>query len=189
LNAGGASGTSDWTFTSASVSSTHGVSGGLAGGAAGFNWQISDTKWVFGAEADFAWADISGDTSCYYAAYLCQSKLSNFATGRGRLGYAAFYNHVLLYGTAGMARASDQIQTQASWLPAAVGSTGSRVGWTAGAGIEYAFWGPLTGFSTKIEYLRYDLGSANTTVAYGIPVLSQETGNIFRAGLNWKFIH
>ena len=33
------------------------MSGGLFGGTVGFNWQAG--AWVFGFEADYAWADIS----------------------------------------------------------------------------------------------------------------------------------
>jgi outer membrane immunogenic protein len=187
VNGGGASDATNWTFTKNGASSTHDISGGLAGGTVGFNWQFPATQWVLGAEADFDWADISGDTHCPNPGYLCQSKLSDFGTGRARFGYA-LYNHILFYGTAGVAWGSDQIQTTSLPAGASVGSTGVRVGWTAGAGVEYAFWGSLTGLSAKLEYLHYDLGSATTTVTTGSSVQSQETGNIFRAGLNWKLL-
>ena len=70
-----------------------------------------------------------------------------------------------------------------------------RLGWTAGAGVEWAFdprW------SVKGEYLRYDLGAANTanvgalfyatrtglsSAGYSAPF----NGNIVRAGVNYHF--
>jgi outer membrane immunogenic protein len=185
VNGGGASGTSDWTFPRTGALSNHNTSGGLVGGTLGFNWQFPATHWVLGAEADWDWASISGDTNCPNPRYLCQSKLGDLGTARARLGYAA-YDHFLFYGTGGLAWGSDQIQT--TWLPTGVsaGSTGVRTGWTAGAGVEYAFWGPLTGLSAKVEYLHYDLGGATTTVSTGSTVVSQESGNVVRAGVNWK---
>lgn len=38
------------------------------------------------------------------------------------------------------------------------GMSGTRIGWTAGAGLEWMF---CPGWSTSIEYLHYDLGSAS----------------------------
>ena len=70
-----------------------------------------------------------------------------------------------------------------------VGSSG-QLGWTAGAGLEYAFMGNWT---AKLEYLYLDLGSvstvptpaANSTVA--VAFNSRVTDNIVRAGVNYKF--
>ena len=63
----------------------------------------------------------------------------------------------------------------------------SRVGWTAGAGVEYAFASP---WSLKLEYLYADLGktacgSATCIAAGGIDVTMKT--NIIRAGLNYRF--
>jgi outer membrane immunogenic protein len=67
----------------------------------------------------------------------------------------------------------------------------TRVGWTAGGGIEYAFTGNLT---AKVEGLYYDLGE-DTISAHPVPVpntftrgMTFETqGAIARAGINYKF--
>jgi outer membrane immunogenic protein len=77
------------------------------------------------------------------------------------------------------------------------GSTTSvRSGWTVGAGVEHMFLQHLTG---KIEYLYYNLGSTNYVAAeasaaagaaLGAPnvdVRTSLTGQIVRAGLNYKF--
>jgi outer membrane immunogenic protein len=179
VNGGGASGKTDWTYVHNGATANHDSSGALGGGTVGFNWQFPSTNWVIGAEGDFDGADIRGSTSCPVAAYICTSKLTDFATVRGRLGYAD--GRVMVYGTGGGAWARDQITT--SLNGATFGGTTSRDGWVAGGGVEWAAWGPL---SLKVEYLRYDFGSKTSTVDFGLPVDTTEKGNMVRVGLNWK---
>ena len=59
-----------------------------------------------------------------------------------------------------------------------------RVGWTVGAGLEYAFLGNWT---AKIEYLYVDLGSFDTGFTAPIRNNVSFKENIVRAGLNYKF--
>jgi outer membrane immunogenic protein len=63
------------------------------------------------------------------------------------------------------------------------------VGWTAGAGLEWAFTGR---WSAKLEYLYVDLGTFTNTFA-GLPpayptltASSHFTDNIFRVGINYN---
>jgi outer membrane immunogenic protein len=81
-----------------------------------------------------------------------------------------------------------------------VTTTHDQAGWTAGAGIEWAF---ADNWTAKVEYLFVDLGSTNfncstlTCVAANTPVGgvvgSPITGsvslteNLIRAGVNFKF--
>jgi len=63
LNGGGGWGTTNHTFTgvAAGLSASTGnfkITGGLAGGTWGYNYQIG--AWVFGAESDLDWANIRG---------------------------------------------------------------------------------------------------------------------------------
>ena len=78
----------------------------------------------------------------------------------------------------------------------------NSVGWTAGAGVEYAFTRQL---SAKFEYLYYDLGSMTLTNANINPIILQGVlglplfvanatavstrfdGHLVRAGLNYRF--
>jgi outer membrane immunogenic protein len=183
-NVGGAWGNTDWTFvTTPPLDASHHASGALAGGTLGYNWQIPSTNWVFGVEGDFDWADIKGSTACPNPSFTCQSKITEFGTARGRLGYAV--GHFLAYGTGGVAWGRDQIG--AVLTPAAGNDTdtGTRTGWAAGAGIEYAFWGP---WSAKVEYLHYDLGTATREApSFGAPADTRERGDLVRVGVNWKF--
>ena len=77
----------------------------------------------------------------------------------------------------------------------------NRAGWTAGAGVEYAFTRQL---SAKFEYLYYDLGSMTLTNANINPIILQGIlglplfvanatnvstrfdGHLVRAGLNYR---
>ena len=60
----------------------------------------------------------------------------------------------------------------------------TRVGWTVGAGLEYAFLGNWT---AKIEYLYVDLGSFDTSFTAPIRNEVSFKENIVRLGLNYKF--
>jgi outer membrane immunogenic protein len=116
----------------------------------------------------------------------CQTGNNWLATLRGRAGYAA--DRVLFYGTAGGAFANMQTVVNG------VTSTKDQAGWTAGAGIEWAF---ADNWTAKVEYLFVDIGSGTVncvtgvcTAAYGgapIPVSVSLTENLIRAGINFKF--
>jgi outer membrane immunogenic protein len=97
------------------------------------------------------------------------SKLDYLGTLRARLGVTATPN-VLLYGTGGLAYGGVSSSTSMSIAAnnldgspvggvtptSTAGSmSGTRTGWTAGAGAEWMF---LPGWTTKLEYLHYDLG-------------------------------
>ncbi len=100
---------------------------------------------------------------------------------RGRAGWAI--DRVLLYGTGG-----------AAFAPVQAGFNGgpfqssTQVGWTAGAGVEFAF---APNWTAKAEYLYADLGSftCNTNCFAGpaTPLTVKLTDNIVRAGINFKF--
>jgi len=68
-------------------------------------------------------------------------------------------------------------------------TTATRVGWTVGAGGEWAFWG---NWSVKLEYLYVDLGTVSDTfTGLGaftmLATSSHVTDNIARVGLNYRF--
>lgn len=185
-NGGYAFGQSNWT-SPAPIGSTgnFSTSGFLAGGTLGANYQWG--QFVLGIEGDGDWTNINGSTSngsC--AVFACTTQGDWLATVRGRAGYA--FNQVLLYGTGGAAFGN--LQASSGTLPF---SNSTQTGWTAGAGIEYAFTPNLT---AKIEYLYVDLGSQSCgspncgAFVGGVgPVATNVslTENIVRAGINFKF--
>ena len=67
----------------------------------------------------------------------------------------------------------------------------TEFGWTAGAGIEWAF---ADNWTTKVEYLFVDLSNTtcNTTASCGIDLAAANdsikfTESMIRAGVNFKF--
>jgi outer membrane immunogenic protein len=147
------------------------------------------------------------------------SSLQWLGTVRGRVGLLATPS-LLLYGTAGLAygEISGNYQTTgalfnsrtagfAALIPNGIVSipnsqnsfSNTSTGWTAGGGVEWMF---MNNWSTKVEYLYYDLGNvAGTGYNYtynGVgnrPVTlpsitnyqAKVTGNIVRAGVNYHF--
>jgi outer membrane immunogenic protein len=59
-----------------------------------------------------------------------------------------------------------------------------RYGWTVGVGGEYAFTNWLSGF---VEYNYYDFGSRDITFSNGGILDINETKNVVKAGVNFRF--
>jgi outer membrane immunogenic protein len=177
LNAGGALGSSTWTAPGAS-SGSFSVDGPMAGGTIGANYQIG--QFVIGAEGDVDWQNIRGSVStgaCSLAS--CDTASDFLATFRARFGFAA--DRALLYATAG--GAATDIKASSAMLP---WNSSTELGWTAGAGVEYAM---TDNWTAKVEYLFADFEKATCPAAScggtGITVGLYE--NVVRAGVNYKF--
>ena len=165
--------------------------GGLFGGQAGYNWQISHV--VLGLEGDAQWANMS-DTKCGYVCmegspYSVSQRLGWFATARARLGWAM--PSWMLYATAGGAWAGvheNDLIFPNIIAPNGVAASFSRTqsGWVAGGGIELRLWQRWTG---KLEYLHLDLGSTSNFMVGALPdtvtTTSQIRSDIVRLGLNY----
>jgi outer membrane immunogenic protein len=166
-------------------------SGFIGGGQIGYNYQMGGFVW--GVEADFSGADISGSDSQTVTATVDTTTLVNTTTAtatqkldwlgtlRARVGAVPF-TPLLIYATGGLAygQVSSQVNFSQTFSagcacgasPTASASASSiQVGWTAGAGVEWMF---APHWSLKGEFLFYDLGqgSANTIVqvnSAGVP--------------------
>lgn len=142
-------------------------------------------------------------------AFNLAQKLDWFGTVRGRFGIAV-RPRVLLYGTGGLAYG--QVSTSGSVsainvggfpgadggtftpVTASFGSSTTKLGWTAGAGIEGAF---ADNWSARLEYLYVDLGTVSGSFATpvialsGAPLVvgyrSHVTDNVLRLGVNYRF--
>jgi opacity protein-like surface antigen len=114
-----------------------------------------------------------------------------YGTVRGRLGVTSFDQTLLVYGTGGLAygQVRQSFAYAGGFLPdAALGfggshwtgsasSTDTKVGWTVGAGFE---WAPqsMPNWSVKTEYLYTDLGAG--TVNLTAPAFRNSDGEGFR---------
>jgi outer membrane immunogenic protein len=185
VNGGGGWGQSKWQYTGAAVSTDHDTSGALAGGQIGYNWQAD--AWVFGVEADGDWADIKGSRLCPNPAFICTTNTRDLASFRGRVGYTA--NNVLFYGTGGLGYATTRYSALIGGNPAA-GLTGfytnDRLGYAAGAGIE---WGFAPNWSAKIEYMHYGFDTHTSplgAIGANTAALRLDIDTV-KAGINYRF--
>jgi outer membrane immunogenic protein len=176
INGGYGFGKSNWANTALSTGDFD-INGPLVGGTIGYNLQTG--AWVWGAEldADYSWIKGSTTTTCPTG---CETRNAWLATGRARIGYA--WDRFLPYITGGAAYGS--VKMTAGTLP---DESKSKFGWTAGAGVEYAFLGAWT---AKLEYLYVDLGKVScdvTTCGGGAPSDVKFTTSLVRVGLNYRF--
>ncbi|PWB82664.1 MAG: porin family protein [Methylocystaceae bacterium] len=196
--------------------------GFIGGGQIGYNYQFGNS-FVAGIEADIqgiagsrrsanAWSVAAvgpTDPSNYIGSSAASKSLDYLGTVRGRLGFL-FTPTLLVYGTGGLAYggvstsssifASNDVYSPSNHLPPVFGGSAfsdTRVGWTAGGGLEWLF---LPNWSAKVEYLYYDLGSVTTNFAFpqvdnssglsasfGGQSTTRFNGHIVRAGVNYHF--
>lgn len=155
------------------------LSGGFAGGTAGYNWQMGNV--VLGLEVDGAWADI-GATVGIPGLVSVDYTIRATGTVRGRVGYA--FNSVLLYGTGGYAWSDNRLSATAG--AASISDSQFHSGWAAGAGVEVMF---APKWSVKAEYLYKSLESAtyfNGTIPGGVPVGTINLNSV-QVGVNYHF--
>ena len=156
------------------------LSGGFAGGTAGYNWQMGNI--VLGVEADAAWADIGARVGNPALSAL-ETRIRDMGTVRGRVGYA--FDQVLIYGTGGYAWADNRMT--ASLLGVSVSDSHIHSGWTVGAGVEVMF---APKWSVKAEYL-YRSFQSETYNFPGIIAGGVASGtlnlNSVQVGVNYHF--
>ena len=146
----------------------------VGGGQIGYNWQAGN--WVYGVEADFQGSsqkDNKTTVALGTAAY--DAKLPWFGTARGRLGYA--FNNVLIYGTAGLAFGSLELER------GGLQQSHTSLGWTAGVGAEVGIY---QNWTAKIEYLYVDLSKNSYTLLPTAADSALSFGAV-RIGVNYHF--
>jgi len=152
----------EWgNLTNLSVNPT----GVIAGGQVGYNWQYG--QFVFGAESDLQLSDADGTFASF--------QFSNpwFGTTRARAGYA--WGWTLFYATAGLAYGETKFDF------AGVTDPHTDLGWTVGAGVEFAF---TPCWSVKAEWLYYNLGPQTYPLA---GITSTFSSDVLRVGVNYRF--
>ena len=166
-----------------------GGGGMLVGGTVGYNWQTA-SRVVLGVEADADYRSKASVTPPLSSS--TNSSDGVLGTARVRVGYGM--DRALLYVTGGLAYgnaiAPNALYSPFLGLNAARSSNNPTfsVGWTAGAGVEYAI---TNNWSVKGEYLYTNLGSKS--VVYNqlgvVPVSANETSaaHTARLGVNYRF--
>ncbi|WP_413993418.1 outer membrane protein [Labrys okinawensis] len=175
--------------------------GGLVGLQSGYSWQTGHL--VLGLEGDVQWADINDRTTGTLAnsgigtdyVVSTKSQVDWFGTLRSRVGYA--FDNILLYGTGGLAfggvKSSQEFHCCGGGWTANPDRNDTKVGYTLGAGVEYAL---SEHWTAKLEYDYIDLGSKTlnaTELNTGVPsTFSIHTKlhtdfHTIRLGVNYKF--
>ncbi len=191
---------SNWEYPGEIASPALNSGGFIGGGQVGYNFQFAP-MWVAGVEADLSWmnADKSASaagTSDYSRIMTGTEKMDLFGTVRARFGVTPT-NGLLTYVTGGLAYGHASLSTALTRTSGCGGNncqqgstSGTQLGWTAGAGVEWAF---AANWSAKAEYLYYDLGTMShlmTDPNFPGTVFrasSDVTGQILRVGLNYRF--
>ena len=169
-------------FGNLPTSHTLNGNGGFGGGYAGFNWQPAPWALV-GVEGDVQWLRRSAsDTENVLETFtavpapsfgMTYTASNNWlASARGRLGWVG--GPFMLYGTGGAAftqtnytaTAAGVVNTACCNLPGATASSSfsnDRVGWVAGAGVE---WMAAPNWIVRAEYLHYNFGGASANLPF-----------------------
>lgn len=188
-----------------------GAQSGLLGGVQlGYNYQYG--AFVLGFEADASFGPLDGYAVCGAVVGLappagdpfgrgskdpCHAKTNVLASAAGRAGYA--FGRTLIFIKGGLAYDSDQYDVvnpgfvspaSASNFPAnPAQASGDRIGWTIGAGLEYALGG---NWSAKGEYDYYDFGTK--TIGFTVPGFPtfnsfsiRRDQHLAKFGLNYRF--
>jgi outer membrane immunogenic protein len=205
VNVGGSWGHQDTALVAggaAVVANSSNINGIIGGGQVGYNWQGMGSPWVFGVEADIQGSGQNADASFvtpatgviavfpgFNIAY--SDSLDWFGTLRGRVGWAmGTEGRFLPYITGGLAYGQGTINgagtLAGSGAAVAFSNTHTYFGWTAGAGVEWAFWNR---WSAKLEYLYVDFGNGPTiALSPAVAITSNHmTDNIVRVGANYHF--
>jgi len=172
------------------------ANGVLFGGHLGYNHQFGAL--VAGVEGDLEGTSLHNYAFAYGAGlgpYSVETYDNLKASVRGRFGYAI--DHALLYATAGAAWANFRTTHNFVLIPNPNSnfpsppilpsdlSNHTPVGWTVGAGVEYAFMGNL---SARLEYRYADFGTSTVySAAPGLTYAERATEHSVRLGLSYRF--
>jgi outer membrane immunogenic protein len=176
------------TFSDLAANSQLGASPqGFVGGAqAGYGFH--NGLFYLGLEGDIQGAAITGTANMpgNLLATNVSGKMDWFGTARGRAGIIV--GPALFYATGGAAygNMTDSFSVTSGGTMAASASA-TKLGWAAGAGLEVALG---AGWTSKLEYLRVDLGSLTAIAAQPGAVITLNPtfqADIVRAGLNYHF--
>jgi outer membrane immunogenic protein len=173
----------------------HNVSGWLAGGQLGYNWQSGNL--VLGIEAQASWTDADG--SHVFGPVSYSTEIKWLGTIAGRIGYA--WERALIYAKGGAAFVDEDYTGRTTvtfvfnnaTIPAGAAilrADETRWGWMAGGGLEIALAGNWSG---KAEYNYMHLGKRSIAFSSVPPFVSTESFRIdqhlhvVKFGINYRF--
>ncbi len=163
--------TDAWTSNGLATLRPDGFLGGIH---SGYNWDVAG--FLVGVEGDVEYG--KARSTAILSASTYKSTMGAHSSARLRAGYAI--DRALVYVTGGLAGAP---QEQSLASPGVVTLTaGRRIGWTAGAGVEYAL---NPHWSARAEYRYSDFG-AKAAAWSGTSARSALTEHSLRLGLSHR---
>jgi outer membrane immunogenic protein len=170
----------------------YGLNGTLAGAFMGADYQFN--RFVVGAEGDWQGANLIGNSQVNSSfgipagtfpggPFTISTTIKDYGSIRARLGVA--FDRFLLFGTAGWAWGNPSNAYALYGAPPFFTRSGYSFGWTAGAGLEYAFTNNVLG---RIEYRYTNLGTSSLVNAamdsadggHRVPISDVRTGIAYK---------
>lgn len=146
----------------------------VGGGQVGANYQFGG-GFVVGVEGDFDWFANNNNSVTVLGTTVQGSNNGRWLTTlTGRLGYAV--DRVLFYGKGGAAWVGSNnfaVTNVATGSSVSFSNNNTNTGWTAGAGVEWAF---TNNWTARLEYDYVGLDNASFTVPITSPILA---GDVF----------
>lgn len=147
---------------------------GFIGGIyAGYNLQTE--RLVYGLEGDVGASDVDGSGVAYSTGVPIGESSTAFGSLRARVGIA--YDPILMFATAGLAVANNELSLNGS------SDSATHLGWTVGAGVEALLRDNVT---SRIEYRYTDFQSRSYDIG-NVTISSGYDEHSIRAGLALKF--
>jgi outer membrane immunogenic protein len=183
--------------TSASGTSSFSSAGFAGGGQIGCDYQFA-LGWVAGVEGRAAWSSLKNShaasvrNSTTGIVIPSQFTVSNdlLASATARLGYS-FADRWLVFARGGAAWTHEKIDDAFTTVTGSAvdpSATSTRTGWTAGAGVEYAF---SPNWSAALEYNYHDFGSHGAKLTGGNVFVTinslADTIHEVALGVNYRF--
>ncbi|MFT3989614.1 outer membrane protein [Aestuariivirga sp.] len=158
-------------------------SGFMAGGQIGYDWNDPGSGFLIGIVSDLQWAHIDGRLTIHDDDTDANAgqRIDWFGTTRLRSGFV-FNDQVLVYATGGLAYAHTKTNLDDGTDNFSKSNTG--MGWTAGAGLEYALSDSVTVFG---EYLYVKMQSQDVYEDADMDITSKNHFHVARAGMNFRF--
>lgn len=178
---GGVWGTlTDETAVTPLLTTTTDHSGWEVGVNIGADFTLTDGI-VAGIVGDIAWVDSNADGTPVTPLTTFNHKLDWRGSIRGKLGFDG--GQFMPYLTAGVAFAHGNA-TFTDITPTTFTDEQTHVGWTVGAGVEFAVADRV---SIDLLYRYTDYGTKDYTLAPPTPTSLHLTSNAITAGVNWRF--
>lgn len=157
--------------------------GGLFGVQAGYNMHMQG--FVVGFEADAMIGSLNGHSDVFFAGKSADLRTKMDWAGTARIRAGVPIENFLIYGTGGLAFSqwTTRLRTDDFGLIETTRDRQLHIGWTGGAGVEWAFTPQL---SAKVEYLYADYGKETYRLG-GEQIKIDHNMSMIRLGLNFRF--